>query len=135
MSNHDKHKWEAGTVEHEEMTFTGPYVKVSARSALMMWDGLVAIVGGSNAEQAQANAHLIAAAPDLLAELQSALEDMESEPVQCVGDWERSLFCGLEDRNITDRYEACRHGYEAALEKVQEWVLCSFEDIIKKAGE
>ena len=71
--------------------------------------------------------------PALLAELQTALKDMESDPVQCVGDWERGLFCGLEDRGINDVYEACRHGYEAALEKVNEWVLCSFEAAIAAA--
>lgn len=94
---------------------------------------------GRTPERATANAEYIVRAcnahEDLVKELQSALEDFESEPVQCVGDWERGLFCGLEDRGINDRYEACRHGYEMALEKVQEWVLCSFEDVIAKATE
>ncbi len=64
--DHDKHKWRAGNIETEEMTFTGPYVKVHARGALLIFDGLVAIVGGSTPEKALANACLIAAAPELL---------------------------------------------------------------------
>lgn len=30
----------------------------------------------------------------------------------------QAMGCGLEDRGITDRYEACRHGFECALERV-----------------
>ncbi len=86
-------------------------------------------------EELQANARLIAAAPELLEVLRSALEAMESEPVQCGGDWIIGMFCGLEDRDITDRYDACRYGYEKALEKVQEWVVGSFEAAIAKATE
>jgi|GEM_PF-7046689 len=70
---------------------------------------------------------------DLLKGLEQALKDMENEAVQCSGEWEKGLFCGLEDRNIIDRYDACMFGYEAALKKVQEWVLCGFEAAIAKA--
>ena len=31
---------------------------------------------------------------------------------------EQAMGCGLEDQNITNRYEACRYGYETALEDV-----------------
>lgn len=30
------------------------------------------------------------------------------------------MGCGLEDRGITDRYEACRHGFEEAVERCAE---------------
>ncbi len=63
---HDAHNWTAGKVETEEMTFTGPYVQIKAEGALLFFDGCIAIVGGSNADKAIANARLIAAAPDLL---------------------------------------------------------------------
>ena len=33
---------------------------------------------------------------------------------------EQGMGCGLEDRNITDRYEAMAHGWDCALEKVVE---------------
>jgi len=59
--------------------------------------------------------------------LRDALEAMDKPAVQATGDWQTGMFCGLEDKNITDRYEACIYGYEQALEKVQEWVLCDFE--------
>lgn len=78
--------------------------------------------------QAKANSH-----DDLLAALESALKNMDNDAVQCAGDWEKGLFCGLEDVNITDRYEACMFGYEKALEKVREWVLCGFDEAIAKA--
>ncbi len=66
MSDITKQEWQAGELEMEEMKFVGPYCTVSAKGALMLWDGTVAIVGGANKEQAQANARLIAAAPELL---------------------------------------------------------------------
>ena len=80
-----------------------------------------------------ANARLITAAPDLLEACEAALKSMEDPPVQCTGEWETGLFCGLEDRDITDRYDACRHGYDMALEKVREWMLEMLEDAIAKA--
>lgn len=32
----------------------------------------------------------------------------------------QGMGCGLEDRDITDRYEACAHGWERALDRVAE---------------
>lgn len=69
----------------------------------------------------------------LLEACKVALEAMDKPAVQATGEWQQGLFCGLEDRNITDRYEACMYGYEQALEKVQEWVLCNFEIAIAEA--
>ena len=71
---------------------------------------------------------------DLLEVLKDALKNMDGDAVQCVGDWQKGMFCGLEDINITDRYEACMFGYEKALEKIQEWVICGFEAAIAKAS-
>jgi ribosomal protein L37E len=70
---------------------------------------------------------------DLLEACKEALESMENPAVLCQGEWQQGLFCGLEDQVITDRYEACMFGYERALEKVREWVLFSFEEVIAKA--
>jgi hypothetical protein len=52
-----------------------------------------------------------------------------------LGEWEafRSGFenlsyhyegmgCGIEDRGITDRYAACEHGWDCAMERVAEWI-------------
>ncbi len=70
---------------------------------------------------------------DLLAECKNAVKQMEDEPVQAGGEWEQGLFCGLEDMGITDRYAACRHGYDKALERVQEWIIDEIESAIEKA--
>ena len=35
---------------------------------------------------------------------------------------DEGMGCGLEDRNITDRYEAMRHGWDCAIERCQEAV-------------
>ena len=86
------------------------------------------------AEKAK-RSNLEKAAPDLYKVLEDALKNMESDAVQCNIGWQAGLFCGLEDRNITDRYEACMYGYEQALEKVQEWVLCGFAEALAKAKE
>ena len=82
--------------------------------------------------RAEANARLIAAAPDLLAACEDALEAMNTPAVQAEGEWQQGLFCGLEDRDLTDRYEACMYGYEQALSKIEEWVLCGFQQAIAK---
>ena len=79
------------------------------------------------------HARLIAAAPELLDACKNAVQRMSDSPVQACGEWETGLFCGLEDRNITDRYDACMHGYEKALERVQEWIIDEIEAAIAKA--
>lgn len=32
------------------------------------------------------------------------------------------MGCGIEDRGITDRYEACEHGWDCAMERVAECI-------------
>ena len=59
---------------------------------------------------------------DLIAEVQSA---PEAEPVEVVAiDWPEyhyeAMGCGLEDRGITDRYEAMQHGWDCAMERCAE---------------
>jgi hypothetical protein len=41
---------------------------------------------------------------------------------------EQGMCCGLEDRNITDRYEAMEFGWEAAMERVYEEVVTPAKD-------
>ncbi len=78
---HTKGDWETtGEIETEEMTFVGPYVKVRAGGALVMFDGLIAVVGGLNKEQAQANAKLIATAPKLLEACKEAHKALRGMP-------------------------------------------------------
>lgn len=63
--NITKGDWRADDVEIEQMSFKGPYVKVNAGGALMIFDGLVAVVGGLDEKQARANANLIAEAGNI----------------------------------------------------------------------
>lgn len=48
----------------------------------------------------------------------------KQEPVELVIEWpefhESGMGCGLEDRNITDRYEAMRYGWDCAIEAIAE---------------
>jgi len=44
---------------------------------------------------------------------------------------EQGMGCGLEDQGITDRYEACRYGYEQALEDVNNEVIIDLENQLK----
>ena len=105
-------------------------------------DGYNILVGCSQPEAKTNAAHLVECwnafeegglVGELVGALKDALKDMESDAVQCNGEWQQGLFCGLEDVGTTDRYEACMHGYEAALSKVQEWVLCNFEAVLARA--
>lgn len=41
----------------------------------------------------------------------------------------QGMGCGLEDRNITDRYDAMVHGWEKAVERYQENLPCFIEVI------
>lgn len=41
------------------------------------------------------------------------------------------MGCGLEDREITDRYEACEYGWNEAIEAVME-VFNNYENTVKE---
>lgn len=95
----------------------------------------VADCGSRTDKEAQANARLIAGCPTMYEACKNAVQRMDDSPVQACGEWQTGLFCGLEDRNITDRYDACMYGYEKALERVQEWIIDEIEAAIAKATE
>ncbi len=67
----------------------------------------------------------------LKAALWAAVNQMNSDPLNANGEWETGMFCGLEDVDITDRYMACRYGYDRALEKVQEWIIDGLVEALK----
>ncbi len=69
----------------------------------------------------------------LLDVCKKAIETMENGAIQAVGDWRTGMFCGLEDRDIRDRYEACLYGYEKAIARVQEWIIDGIEQAIADA--
>ena len=70
---------------------------------------------------------------ELLKACENAVKQMQDDPVQGVGEWQQGLFCGLEDREINDRYEACQYGYNKALDKVQERIIDELATAIAKA--
>jgi len=74
--------------------------------------------------------HAINQHEKLVAGIKEAANAMDKPAVQGEGDWQRGMFCGLEDRGITDRYDACVYGYDKALERVQEWVIAGLEALL-----
>ncbi len=71
------------------------------------------------------------AAPDLLkvCENLAAIEDDPHFPEY----HSQAMGCGLEDRQITDRYEAMAHGWACAVERISEWIQNETSEPIAKA--
>ncbi len=117
---HTKGNWELGHVSPWEI-----------------WVGAdihIADVHGTQ-EVRQANAHLISAAPNLLKACKEIQEgpDEHCNEIHLTGDYQTGLFCGLKDRDITDRYDACMYGFNKAVERVLEWAQGIVEESITKA--
>jgi hypothetical protein len=64
--------------------------------------------------------------------------------IDATGDWQKGLYCGVEDRNCRDRYDGADFGHVVGVEKALEWssneakyVLASLptttQDVIAKA--
>ena len=70
---------------------------------------------------------------ELLEALKEAVKDFDAESVQGNGEYRTGLYCGLEDMNITDRYETLDYGYERALERVRDEIIAPIEDLISKS--
>lgn len=64
-------------------------------------------------------------------EIIDAVTDLDNEPQY----HEIGMGCGLEDRGITDRYEAMRHGWDAAMERVYGEVIPCDEELEFKATD
>jgi len=64
------------------------------------------------------NQHVVADLVDEVERLRAALvhvaEALDGQPEY----HDQGMGCGLEDRRITDRYEAMAHGWECAMERV-----------------
>ena len=70
---------------------------------------------------------------ELVEGMKEAVREMQNDAILCRNDWRTGMFCGLEDRQITDRYNAADYGVEHTLEKVQERIIGPIEALIKKA--
>jgi hypothetical protein len=81
----------------------------------------------------QALRHAIALAESGVVEaLESVQSGMESDAVLCSGEWQTGMFCGLEDKGIQDRYEACEYGYNVALDRVADWATGGVKSALAK---
>jgi len=77
----------------------------------------------SRVEGREGRSGLVMTCTKAIAELDQAIEQAEKmEPFEV--EWPdyhtEAMGCGLEDRNITDRYEAMQYGWDQALERVAE---------------
>jgi hypothetical protein len=67
--------------------------------------------------------------------LSEAVKHLEGEPEY----HDQGMGCGLEDRGITDRYDAMYHGWERAMERVYgeniAWAKDTLSAALAKAGE
>lgn len=78
-------------------------------------------------EENKANAQLIAAAPDMAEALVNIVNGEPDYHANAMG-------CGLEDHNITDRYDAMKHGWDCAMERMYEMIGHETTEVLKKAG-
>lgn len=98
----------------------GEYKEVGAFGG-SMW--IADVRGSVESGNGSSNARLIAAAPELLEACTLIAAGPVDEPqIDLVGDWEKGLFCGLEDKGFQcDGYAACVYGFEAGVERVLKW--------------
>ena len=73
---------------------------------------------------AEARVEELAAENVLLKQIFDSVTDLSNEPQYHA----EGMGCGLEDRGITDRYEACHHGWDEAIERV-------YGEVIPRADE
>ncbi|KKL25007.1 hypothetical protein LCGC14_2409640 [marine sediment metagenome] len=63
-------------------------------------------------------------------QLETALREAIELIRECVPEFHaQGMGCGIEDRSITDRYAAAQHGWEKAIERVEEHFGDSADDL------
>jgi hypothetical protein len=69
-----------------------------------------------------------------IAELEAALRDALASCLHDIPEYhEQGMGCGLEDRNITDRYEAMSFGWEQAMERAESEIISNTQEILTAA--
>jgi hypothetical protein len=69
-----------------------------------------------------------------IAELEAALRDALASCSHDIPEYhEQGMCCGLEDRNITDRYEAMSFGWEQAMERAESEIISNTQEILTAA--
>lgn len=69
----------------------------------------------------------------LLAALVRIADAVDAPDIEAIGDWQLGLHCGVEDRSITDRYEAADYGHTVGAEKMLEWACNEAQSAIAAA--
>jgi len=73
-------------------------------------------------------------AAERIEELEAALSEVKSALEHEPEYHDQGMGCGLEDRNITDRYEAMRHGWDQAFERIFSETIGAASDVIEAAA-
>jgi hypothetical protein len=69
-----------------------------------------------------------------IAELEAALTEAHASCSHDLPEYhEQGMGCGLEDRNITDRYEAMAFGWEQAMGRVESEIISHTQEILTVA--
>ncbi|MBE0395321.1 hypothetical protein ILP74_07545 [Citrobacter amalonaticus] len=76
-------------------------------------------------EELEAKCLALAAENAGLKKIVGFVTDLDNEPQY----HDEGMGCGLEDRGITDRYEAMRHGWDEAMERIYGEVIPCAEEI------
>lgn len=72
-----------------------------------------------------ARSNALAAENFVLKQIIDSVTDLSNEPQYHA----EGMGCGLEDRGITDRYDACRYGWDEAMERIYGEVIPCTEEI------
>lgn len=79
-------------------------------------------------QAALADARKLEAFDGLLAAYNAILAGPVDEPsIELTGEYHTGLHCGLEDRDICDRYDACDYGFGKGVERALEWAYSVVE--------
>lgn len=93
-----------------------------------LWAGHVQAIGTEGLHSKTAIAIELAWRDMQIEKLQRIIKDI-CDPDNMPNYHSVGMGCGLEDRNITDRYDAMAYGWEQAIERVQQELLPDITDL------
>ena len=64
------------------------------------------------------------------------ISELEGSPsINPVGDWQLGLHCGVEDRDLWNRYECADYGHSVGAERCLEWAADEAKFALKNINE
>ncbi|ECD9464209.1 hypothetical protein LJV54_000456 [Salmonella enterica] len=112
-----------------DMVRHSDYAEIEAKYAALAADNDKAMESLKQADAVVKLAHekfsALAAENAAMKQIIDSVTDLSNEPQYHAED----MVCGLEDRGITDRYEAMRHGWDEAMERIYGEVIPCAEKI------